>query len=122
MSVRQSLLLLCSAAAAAAAAGEARVVRLGILHRLSAVNVVWDDFVAERSTSALGPYWEGVSCAAELALRHAQQQNGSVVRELGFINKSTTFEGYAFDTESDAFGGITGYRQAKVSSHDNLRA
>ena len=109
-SVMTALLLLVSSASA-------EVVKLGILHRLTAVNVVWNDFVAERSNTALGTFWEGVSCAAELALQHAQQKNGTVVRELGLIN--ATFEGYAFDTQSDAFGGINGYRSATVMQQES---
>jgi hypothetical protein len=83
----------------AQASGNNRTSLLGILHRRSNSDGGW-----------LGPYWDGVSCAAVLAVRHANTRNGSVVPDLARLTR-TNINAYHRDTGSVPFSGIGSYRQ-----------
>jgi hypothetical protein len=87
-------------ALAAAATTVERTAMIGILHRLTA------------SGQDLGSYWHGVSCAATLALRHANSRNGSVVAELANLTRTNfIMDGVDEDSQSTPLAGITAYRR-----------
>ena len=59
----------------------------------------------------LGDYWDGMSCAAVLAVRHVNARNGSVVPALGGLS-GTHFRAVVRDTGSVPLSGIISYREA----------
>lgn len=73
---------------------------IGLLHR-------WTSAGAE-----LGDSWKHVRCAAELAVRHAQQRNGSVVPALANIPDVHRFTSFNYDTGSVPKTGLKARRQA----------
>lgn len=70
-----------------------KTIRLGLLNRLSATGVSHDD------------HWKGVACSAIIAVRHANERDGSIAPALADL-KRTRFEYYEADTRSSAVGAI----------------
>eukprot|EP00966_Prymnesium_polylepis_P183265 4247097-Prymnesium_polylepis.1 len=58
-------------------------------------------------TGSLGDYWQGVGCAAVLAVRHFNARNGTVVPSLAAEHGGLRLRELIFDTGSVAAGGIS---------------
>ena len=80
------------------------VASIGLLHRLT--------FEGGLET---GDYWHGVACAAELAVRHVNERNGTVVPELARLNR-WQLHSVSIDYANFQLGGMASYRKAKELS------
>lgn len=76
------------------------VARVCLFHRLTAPD-----------GTRLGPSWDGVSCALNLAVNHANERNGSVVPALNRIRR-WRINSSSFDTASHPHGSALSYQRA----------
>ena len=66
-----------------------------------------------RLTSQFGPlgdFWDGVGCAAVLALRHANERNGAIVPQFAGLTR-TVYDVRTADSSSQPIPGIRAYRE-----------
>ncbi|KAL1498962.1 hypothetical protein AB1Y20_013482 [Prymnesium parvum] len=82
-----------------AAGGESANVTIGFIHRISS-----------RGTPI--PFWQRVTCAGLMAIKHANERDGSIVAEFASLRK--TYAALSTDSQSVEAGTVAAYQTCKA--------